>query len=48
MICDFEEDEISCDDLLVGRDFYELLCEFYNKIKIELFVSDYYEGGEYV
>ena len=49
MICDFEEDEISCDDLLVDRDFYGILSEFYSKIKIVFFfVSDYYEGGEYV
>ena len=48
MICDFEEDEISCDDILVDRDFYVLLCEFYNKIKIVFYVSDYYEEGEYV
>ena len=39
----FEED-----DNPSYRDFYVLLHEFYNKIKIEFFVSDYYEGGEYV
>ena len=39
----FEED-----DNPSYRDFYVLLHEFYNKIKIEFFVSDCYEGGEYV
>ena len=39
----FEED-----DNPSYRDFYVLLHEFYNKIKIEFFVSDYYEGGGYV
>ena len=43
---DFEEDETRCDDNPGYRNFYELLCEFYDKIKIEYFVSDYYyEGG---
>ena len=29
-------------------DFYNLLNEFHNKLNIIFFVSDYYEGGEYV
>ena len=41
---DFEEDGTRCDDNPGYRDFYELFCKFYNKIKIEYFDSDD-EGG---
>ena len=37
MIYDFEEDEKRSDDNPGYRDFYDLFCKFYNKIKIEYF-----------
>ena len=45
MIYDFEEDEKRSDDNPGYRDFYDLFCKFYNKIKIEYFDSDDDEGG---
>ena len=36
------------DDIPGYKDFYDILTEFYNKLNIIFFVSDYYEGGEYV
>ena len=41
---DFEEYEKRSDNNPGYRDFYELFCKFYNKIKIEYFDSDD-EGG---
>ena len=35
-------------DKLGDREFCLLLCEFYNKLKVEFFVSDYYGEGECV
>ena len=37
---DFEEDEKRSDDNPGYRDFYELFCKFYDKIKIEYFDND--------
>ena len=37
---DFEEDEKRSDDNPSYRDFYELFCKFYDKIKIEYFDND--------
>ena len=45
MIYDFEEDEKRSDDNPGYRDFYELFCKFYNKIKIEYYDDD---DGEYM
>ena len=39
---DFEENETGCGNKSGFREFYEFLCKFYNKIKIEYFISDYY------
>ena len=36
------------DDIPGYKEFYILLSKFYNKIKTFYFLSDYYEGGEYV
>ena len=43
---DFEEDEERSDNIPGYRDFYELFCKFYEKIKIEYFDND--DGGEYM
>ena len=43
---DFEEDEERGDNIPGYRDFYELFCKFYEKIKIEYFDND--DGGEYM
>ena len=40
MIYDFEEDEKRSDDNPGYRDFYELFCKFYNKIKNEYYDDD--------
>ena len=44
---DFEEDEKRSDDNPSYRDFYELFCKFYDKIKIEYFDNDD-DDGEYM
>ena len=45
---DFEEDEKRSDDNPGYRDFYELFCKFYDKIKIEYFDNDDDDDGEYM